>query len=50
MATYKGIQGYNIDVVSSDPANPKTGQVWYNTTSDTLKFYNGSSTQTVTAS
>jgi len=48
MATYASIKGYEIDVVSSDPSNPQTGQVWYNTTSNVLKFYNGSSTQTVT--
>ena len=50
MATYKGIHGGKIEVVSSDPSNPYTGQVWYNTSTNTLKFYNGSSTQTVTTS
>ncbi len=50
MATYKGIQGYKVEVVSSDPANPQAGQIWYNSTSGTLKIYNGSTTQTITVS
>ncbi len=37
MAEYKEIHGTNIEVVSSDPSNPINGQVWYNTTSQTLK-------------
>jgi len=37
MATYKEIFGTNIQVVSSDPANPVEGQIWYNTTTQTLK-------------
>jgi hypothetical protein len=39
MATYTNIQGQNILIVSSDPANPTIGQIWYNTTSNTLKGY-----------
>ena len=39
MATYKEIFGQNIQVVSSDPANPNVGQLWYNTTSQELKGY-----------
>jgi hypothetical protein len=39
MAQYTGIQGQNILIVSSDPANPVEGQIWYNTTSNTLKGY-----------
>jgi hypothetical protein len=39
MATYTNIQGQNILIVSSDPANPTVGQMWYNTTSNTLKAY-----------
>ena len=50
MATYKGIKGYNIASLASDPSPLQTGQVWYNTTSGLLKFYNGSSTQTITVS
>jgi hypothetical protein len=37
MANYTGIQGQNILIVSSDPANPTEGQIWYNSTSQTLK-------------
>jgi len=39
-----------IQILSSDPGSPTTGQVWYNSTSNTLKYYNGSATRTVTAS
>ena len=39
MAQYTGIQGQNILIVSSDPANPVEGQIWYNTTSNLLKGY-----------
>jgi len=39
MTAYTGIQGQNILIVSSDPANPVEGQIWYNTTSNTLKDY-----------
>jgi len=39
MVAYTGIQGQNILIVSSDPANPVEGQIWYNTTSNTLKDY-----------
>ena len=48
MATYKGIKGYKVQSLASDPGSPLTGQLWYNTTTSVLKFYNGSSTQTVT--
>ena len=37
MADYINIRGQNIEVVSSDPANPTIGQIWYNSTSNTLK-------------
>ena len=37
MAEYINIKGQNIEVVASDPANPTQGQIWYNTTSNTLK-------------
>ena len=37
MTTYKEINGTNIKNLSSDPANPIEGQLWYNTTSGTLK-------------
>jgi len=37
MADYKGIKGFTIPNVSSDPDNPIAGQIWYNSTSGTLK-------------
>jgi hypothetical protein len=37
MADYKGIKGFTIPNVSSDPSNPIAGQIWYNSTSATLK-------------
>jgi hypothetical protein len=37
MADYINIRGQNIEVVASDPANPTVGQIWYNSTSNTLK-------------
>ena len=39
MAAYTGIQGQNILIVSSDPSDPTEGQIWYNTTSNSLKGY-----------
>ena len=38
MTTYKGTHGTKVQNFSSDPSNPLVGQVWYNTTSDTLKI------------
>jgi hypothetical protein len=37
MAEYINIRGQSIEVVASDPANPTLGQIWYNSTSNTLK-------------
>ena len=39
MATLKEIKGTDIEVRTSDPANPEVGQVWYNTTTELLKGY-----------
>jgi len=39
MTTYKEINGTNIQVVSSDPSNPVEGQIWYNTSSNTVKGF-----------
>jgi hypothetical protein len=50
MSTYKGIKGYKVQSLASDPSSPLTGQLWFNTTTGVLKFYNGSSTQTITVS
>ena len=49
MATYKGIKGVKVQSLASDPTLVE-GQVWYNTTTYALKFYNGTSAQTVTVS
>lgn len=46
MAEYINIRGQSIEVVASDPANPTVGQIWYNSTSNTLK---GSSVTTAGA-
>jgi len=37
MATYKAIKGVTIQDLSSDPATLLQGEVWYNSTSETLK-------------
>jgi len=37
MATYKEIYGSTIEVVTSDPENPVTGQIWYNSTDNVVK-------------
>jgi len=37
MATYTGIKGQDIQVVSSDPSPLIPGQIWYNSTSNTFK-------------
>jgi ligand-binding sensor domain-containing protein len=47
MSTYLGTKGVKIQSLASDPTLIE-GTVWYNTTSGVLKFYNGSSAQTVT--
>mgnify|MGYP003141572468 CR=1 FL=1 len=39
MATYKGIQGYSVQKLSSDPtAEDTVGQLWYNSTSGKFKI------------
>jgi len=37
MTTFKEIRGTDILALSSDPANPELGQIWYNSSSGTLK-------------
>ncbi len=39
MTTFKEIRGTAIEVLSSDPSNPELGQIWYNSSSGTLKGY-----------
>ena len=48
MAIYIGIKGVRVQSLASDTT--VEGQVWYNTASATLKFYNGTSARTVTVS
>ena len=40
MATYKGIQGYSVQTLASDPSPTENvvGQLWYNSTSGTYKI------------
>ena len=37
MATYYGTYGQKVQYLASDPSDPQTGQVWYNSTYATLK-------------
>jgi hypothetical protein len=39
MTTYKEIKGDVVERVASDPTNPGEGDIWYNTTTGTLKGY-----------
>jgi hypothetical protein len=38
MATYYGTYGQKVQYLASDPSDPQIGQVWYNSTSATLKL------------
>ena len=42
MSTYKEINGQKVQSLASDPPAPYEGQVWYNSTSSTLKGYTNS--------
>ena len=48
MAIYIGIKGVKVQSLAADTT--VEGQVWDNTASATLKFYNGTSARTVTVS
>ena len=39
MSTYENLHGTRVNVVSSNPSNPKEGEVWYNSTLGQLKGY-----------
>lgn len=41
------IKGIAIDNLVADPGTPVLGQFWFNTTSNTLKFYDGSTVHTI---
>ena len=54
MATYKGIQGYSVQTLASDPsASADTeGQIWYNSTTGLFKLVvddGGYTVKTITA-
>ena len=36
MTTYRALKGYSIKSITSDPANPKEGQIWYNSSSKAI--------------
>ena len=38
MAEYKGIKGFKVQYLSSDPSDPIIGQTWYNSTTKALKY------------
>ena len=48
MAVYIRIKGVNVQSLAADTT--VEGQVWYRTDTGALKFYNGTSAQTVTVS
>ena len=50
MATYITIRGILIQTIAGDPANPVEGQIWYNSSTNKLKGYNGTSNVTFTSS
>ena len=50
MATYITVKGISIQVLASDPSNPVEGQVWFNTTTQTMKGQNNAGVVTFTAS
>ena len=37
MSIYRTLKGYNIKSVTSDPANTKEGQIWYNDTTNKIR-------------
>ena len=39
MSTYENLHGTRVNVVSTNPSNPKDGEVWYNSTLGQLKGY-----------
>jgi hypothetical protein len=50
MADYKSIKGFKVQCLSADPSNPVVGQIWYNTTTKLLKYYDNSGVKTITVS
>ena len=37
-------QRFTVPIVTADPTNPRNGDMWYNSTSSTLKFVNSAGT------
>jgi len=35
---------FTVPIVTTDPTNPRNGDMWYNSTTDTLKFLNAAGT------
>jgi len=50
MSTFKAIRGHPIKSYAGNPANPKEGQIWYNSTTKKLMCRNNSATLTITTS
>lgn len=42
------IRNLRIHVLASDPGSPAAGQLWYNSTDNVLRYYNGSDVQDIT--
>ena len=36
-----------VEKLASDPGSPVEGQIWFNTTSNVFKYFDGSNTQTI---
>jgi len=37
-------QRFTVPIVTADPTNPRNGDMWYNSTTSTLKFVNSTGT------
>ena len=50
MTIYRTLKGQAIKSYAGDPANPITGQIWYNSVTKQLRGRNNSATITITTS
>jgi len=50
MATYITLKGIRVEVLAADPSNPVEGQIWYNTTTNTIRGQNNAGVVTFTSS
>ena len=50
MATYITLKGILIEVLAADPSNPVEGQIWYNTSTNTIRGQNNAGVVTFTGS